>query len=624
MWSITSADNSLLALKAQVAVTSHNHHVRLVSPGPLVGWLDQSLPGATSRHCMESITPTTLAPAWWGTVGANACLRQQAAPAYNVRAMLDEPLIPSHQGKNSAHGQSDPPQWRVNRESLIGNARALFFAYLALMTLTPLFAQGKARQTSVDRGRPCSLPGIPARRVSEVVAASYALPPSLGADALIRVAVKLSAHCPVLAKDLLQRGFEQADTVKGDTEYKRASGSYPTDSRISYAANGYSLQLDRLSLQSRATLAMVPLDANLAIRFFERIAPPRPAAVGCSNAFVPDVSIYYEVLGKILALLRARKPRNDAEAQEPFVKMEEVIGATTSPVQLMPLVAVLEKADLTSTQLSALQSNLAAAIENFPVDDRSLSADEHWRVFAGTPIEAISKLVVLSRSRKVSSDSLVHAYRDYLDRSMRGVHCADNLPKGARPFVTASKSLNERLAALQRGIEPIGVPESEPSIEPGPAEGKYWVGPKTEQLLIDAKHLNFDDDWRPYTDADRKTPEWQGRVRLMLNHMDDWRPSDEEDPADYYHQRCMLLYRTLPYLAPGALYDSVVSAWIATFEESSLQWDNSAEWYLEVSRFLRFSKKDEKGQIPPPVLASLKNSSNAYIHASGVLAEFLE
>jgi len=86
----------------------------------------------------------------------------------------------------------------------------------------------------------------------------------------------------------------------------------------------------------------------------------------------------------------------------------------------------------------------------------------------------------------------------------------------------------------------------------------------------------------------------------------------------------MMLYGTLRYLSQGALYDRVVSTWIVTFEESSLQWENPAEWYFEVSRFLRFSKKDDKGQSPQLALASLKNSSNAYPHASGVLAEFFE
>jgi hypothetical protein len=37
--------------KPWVVVTTYNHHVRLLSPGPLVGWHRQSLLGHWSRHC---------------------------------------------------------------------------------------------------------------------------------------------------------------------------------------------------------------------------------------------------------------------------------------------------------------------------------------------------------------------------------------------------------------------------------------------------------------------------------------------------------------------------------------------------------------------------------------------
>jgi hypothetical protein len=83
---------------------------------------------------------------------------------------------------------------------------------------------------------------------------------------MIRVAAKVSPHCPALAKDLLERAFEQGDSVNRDVEYRRAAMSYLTDSRTTYIANGYSLQMDKLSLQSRATMAMVALDAKMAIR----------------------------------------------------------------------------------------------------------------------------------------------------------------------------------------------------------------------------------------------------------------------------------------------------------------------------------------------------------------------
>ena len=38
-------------LEARMVITTYNHHVRLLSPEPLVGWHHQSLLGAGSRHC---------------------------------------------------------------------------------------------------------------------------------------------------------------------------------------------------------------------------------------------------------------------------------------------------------------------------------------------------------------------------------------------------------------------------------------------------------------------------------------------------------------------------------------------------------------------------------------------
>jgi hypothetical protein len=100
---------------------------------------------------------------------------------------------------------------------------------------------------------------------------------------------------------------------------------------------------------------------------------------------------------------------------------------------------------------------------------------------------------------------------------------------------------------------------------------------------------------------------------------------DEPDPAAYLHQRCILFYGILAHLPPGPLYDRITSSWMDTLAESSLQWDNPAEWDLEVSHFLRFSRKDgSTDPIPPVALAALKNSSNSYLHALGVVTEFLQ
>jgi hypothetical protein len=507
---------------------------------------------------------------------------------------------------------------------------------------TPTATSPKPQKTIVAAKKPCAPPGVPAGGVQEVVDASYALPPPLASDAMIRIAARVASPCPDLAETLLESAFDQADTVEPRTGYKLALAGGPTDSRVNFSDHGYSQRMDRLSLQSRVVLGMVLVDAKQAIRFFQRISPPRPQAAGCANPFVPDVSIYYKALGEILSLLKPKSPFNNAEGQVAFLQLQEVAGATTSPVQLAPLTKVLGEANLSPAEVSLIMNALAADIESFPVDDRSLStkADENDLAMAG-PVATISHdpsampsgsslllsdvmydLVALSKQNKISSYPVVNAYRDYLARSVQGPHCQGNLR--AQSLGSIYKALNSWLARFAPGIEPVGLPESAPTVESDPDQGEYWLSPKTTELLVDAKRLNFDDNWQRYTDADRHTPEWRDRVVHLLDRMNDWRASDEPDPADYLHQRCILLYRILGYLPPGALYDRVVAAWLATLAESSLQWDNPAEWYLEVEHFMEYSQKNGKESVPVAAISALKNSSSISLHACGLVAEFLQ
>jgi hypothetical protein len=229
----------------------------------------------------------------------------------------------------------------------------------------------------------------------------------------------------------------------------------------------------------------------------------------------------------------------------------------------------------------------------------------------------------LASKKQVSAAALAHAFHDYLDRSLSGAHCEGNEAKDLKELLILYQSFNRSPAASDQGNEPLSIPTSLPSIEPHPDAGEYWQSAKAKALLLDAKHVNFDDNWRPYTDAARKTPEWQDRVRYLLDGMDNWNASDEPD-ASYYHEREILVYRVLADIPAGTLHDRVISVWINTFAESSLQWDNPAEWYIGVSEFLRYSKRNANGPAPAAAIAPLKNASDPYLHSIGVLAEFLQ
>jgi hypothetical protein len=466
----------------------------------------------------------------------------------------------------------------------------------------------------------CALPGIPAQRIQDVVDATGVLPPSLSADAMIRVASKVASACPALAKDLLQRAFDQAETIELPIAYKVATGmGYSTDSRFAFMDRTYALAMDQLSLRSRAVLGMAPIDGDKAIQLFQQIAPPSAPAATCASGFAPDVSIYYDALGKILALWKARKPRNDAEAQAPLQRLEEVTSATSSPVQLAPLVKVFEDANLPPSQLSSLVNTLTAAVGNFPADDDSFYYRHKY-----PSLKARDELAQLAATKQISAAAFLHSFLDYLNRSLNGPHCDGNEPKDLKELGILYRSFTHLPGTPEQQVETLSLPDSLPPVEPSPGAGEYWQSLKGKQLLLDAKHLNFDDNWKPYTDADRKTPEWEDRVRHLLDDMDSWNVSDEASPVDYYHERSILTFRLLAQIRPGNLYDRVLEEWIKTFTESSLQFDNPPEWYISVAEFLQYSRKDSKIPIPAAATDVLKNSSNPNLSSLGVIAEFLQ
>jgi len=496
-------------------------------------------------------------------------------------------------------------------------------SFCALVVASPFHARSTAPQDKIQKksalSKPCTWPGISPHRLQGVVDASDTLPPPLAADAMIRVANKVASACPALTRNLLQHAFDEADGVEPATAYKLATGvGLSTDSRLFFMDRTYALAMDRLSLRSRAVLGMVGVDAPKAIQLFQQIGPPLPPAATCASGFAPDVSIYYDALGKIVGVWKGRKPRTQAEAQAPFQELQEVASATTSPVQLAPLAKVLAEANLAPAELSSLLNTLAAAIANFPVDDDSFYSRKEY-----PSVKARDQLVQLARTKQISAAAFVRSFHDYLDRSLNGSHCDGNEPKNVKELGSLYQSFARVPGAPEQTSQSLNIPDTAPPIEPRPDAGEYWQTPQGKVLLLDAKHLNFDDNWREFTDADFKRPEWQDRVRHLLDDMDNWNSSDEASAADYYHEVEALIFRVLSRLPPSELYDQVLALWIKTFSESSLQWDNPAEWYIGISDFLRFSRKNIYGPPTAPI-DTLKNSSNPYLSSLGVVSEFLQ
>jgi len=462
------------------------------------------------------------------------------------------------------------------------------------------------------RASSCPASGAQADTLQEAIDAGEALPAPLRADALIRIADKMKGRCPKQAYELLENAFEQAESVKELSAYR--SIARVVDSRAGTEAKVASQGMDRLSLQSKAILVLVSFRPADAIRLFRRIATPRPEAVGCSNLAVPDVSIYYKTLDKVLELLQEKSAGAPGKVAA-FELLQNAVQSTTAPEQLAPLLRTLDHVAISRSELSQLVDSLAVRVEVFPVDDRTLST-----VGPGA-VESIDKL---SRLPGTPNYPLLHSFEKYMRNSLHGAHCS-SVAKSEISTMPVYEAFNRTLASATSGIEELPLNSISPAVEQSGDEIGYWKSKRSQELLTSAKHLNFDDSWIKYVSDQTNSSDWRARIDSILNDIHGWGESEEANAIDYYHERCILIHGILTRLpATDPMYGKALDELVTTFEASSLQTERPAEWYWEIAMLVRASRRDKSGNMSQAVLAALARSKNGYLPAVSVLMNVLE
>lgn len=135
-------------------------------------------------------------------------------------------------------------------------------------------------------------------RVEDLAAATSSMAfPELQADVLIRLS---ALRIPAAQKiDYATRAFHVAGSAK-HLHALRYRGR-ATDTRDWLIAEASQLSVDRLSLQSRATGALLPLDAVAARELFETIPLPPARHAACGEDLTTNAAAYFEAAAAILS-----------------------------------------------------------------------------------------------------------------------------------------------------------------------------------------------------------------------------------------------------------------------------------------------------------------------------------
>lgn len=232
-------------------------------------------------------------------------------------------------------------------------------------------------------GEPADRPKLPPD-AERLVQLANAAPPEFAADALLRVASNTKIE-KTLREDLIARAFHLAAGAQLHTPLN--SVGQLADTRSGMVASAARLNLDTLSLQSRAVRGMLELDKQKARDLFLEINQPS-AAQSCDQPLVPDTGQLYGVLASV-----ANETFTDLERrkEEPVNLVMGYIARAASPNEIPPIEQMVASLNVTAAERDVLttrvnglrQSLVPQACPAIKTTDTFWTSDQAKRLFEG-------------------------------------------------------------------------------------------------------------------------------------------------------------------------------------------------------------------------------------------------
>jgi len=232
--------------------------------------------------------------------------------------------------------------------------------FTALLLIPALVSQ------VVSAAEPAKLPQ-PFQSIFDLASAA---PPEFTADALLRMVESGKLADRKARRELVEHAFQLAMSAKFAMRMEAVKGA-TTDTESGSLSQAYALELDVLSLRSRAVRDMLPLDPAKARDLFSQIVKPALAPLTCDDALFYQPSEFYLALSAVAN--GAFSPREKTK-EEHVNFLLEYLGQASSPLQIAPLSTVIQSAAVTEAQRQLLWTRLASFVENLQPDDRSSSA----------------------------------------------------------------------------------------------------------------------------------------------------------------------------------------------------------------------------------------------------------
>jgi len=480
--------------------------------------------------------------------------------------------------------------------------------------------------------------------VKDILDSSRAASPELHALALLLLTESNQNLGRGLKLKLSREAFDAAATVSAPVRKVPDVSMLTTDSDAGKSMASYSLNLDRLSLQSRAIANIAALDPAAARTMLDGLSLPEMPPVGCTQALVYRTSSYYDVL-KTLALDKKANLKDSKDTTEEI--LYPAVGNLQTHTQVGLAMELLAKSELSKDQLESLTGTLVGQLNHLRSDERGFAAEIASRKGIVSSVELYR---ALEKSDPGSGAPLLREFRQYLIDNYKVGGCGalwiqyqfDDTRTGLTvhsqelrtPDKTGNKTLPDAIQkfndefqdALGRTkLDPIAVQDIDADVPVVKADvHDYWSDPESKAFLTAAQQLRFNENDQVRTLSERESPEWRAQVVSYLGKIDDW-VADPFQSTEVFNEKLELYTGIINLTTLDDLKWLAVERSLSMLQNSSIESENPAQWLwgvmslqLRVSTLVGDREYKRLGRNAD-FTGQLVNSKNRSLHLIGML-----
>jgi hypothetical protein len=420
-------------------------------------------------------------------------------------------------------------------------------------------------------------------RIENLIILGQSAPAEVTGDLLLTLVSSNLVANKERKMQLIEQVFRSAAETREPV--RRKSWSRLVDTRAGFKRRAFDLELDKLSMQSRAVVLMIPLDRLRARAMFEGISLPPIKPLTCEDSLGYNVESYYMAM---LSVAESCFSDDERKAEAHIQFLSDRLESVQSIPQLVSAMHMLFNAKVSREERDLLVNALTKAVGRVSTDARSFAFEMDRNSFVFGSHAIIAKM----DAPGVPTNQFSSAVRALLIKQMSGEVCTDVswLDHGQPTLPVEIENLNREFT------NPIVVDDIHPaSLGPKANDVIFWTTPKAAELLRRAKELRFGGGETALSAEQRQTEEWHRGFLDFLELLESWEPESEPSPDDYFQEKCNM-YMVLVDLCPDdPQRDVVLRAYGNYLKEKSGEYKGRIEWILQVKDYLRVlrSKSDK-------------------------------